>query len=60
MLKLNSYFGFHVSLKILRDVGKSEEKLMFRNPDRYLLELLRNASLITDPSVIVQRREAKK
>ena len=33
---------------------------MVRNPDRYLLELLRNASLITGPSVIVQRREAKK
>ena len=33
---------------------------MVRNPDRYLLELLRNASLTTGPSVIVQRREAKK
>lgn len=36
VLKLNPYFGFHVILKILRDVRKSGEKLMVRNPDRYL------------------------
>ena len=49
-----------MSFKNSQRCRKVREKLMVRNPDRYLLELLRNASLITGPSVIVKRRETKK